>query len=219
MATRTYRDLITASLRLLGIKAQGQKATGNEAEAALDVLNELLDSWNAYSGMLFGTTAAGITLNGSAAYPFVPTGKLLGAWYRTPNGEDIPLEILANTDYGDVRVKGNRATYPTAIYQDVATSTLRLYPIGASSGQLIVQYATPLKEVTLDTVENLPPAYRQALRYNLAVLLAPEYGKEAPPTIQVTAVASKSMIINANAMIPKMDFTSELAPFDINTGV
>lgn len=230
MATRTYADLITSSLRLLGVKAQGQRATGAEAVDALAVLNELIDSWNSYTGLLYATTTATLPLTGASSYTIGPTGqiqsssrpsKLVGAWVRDASGNDYSLNVLANSDYGNVSAKETTATQPTNIYLENGSPNSRifLYPIGASVGSLILQFAAPLSEVELNTIETLPSAYRQALRFNLAVVLAPEYGIEPTPTVQMTALTSKSMIINSNVEVPMMSYTNEFAAFNISTGV
>jgi hypothetical protein len=229
MAQKTYRDLITSALRLLGVKGQGQTMSGNEAETGLDVLNEILDSWNSYSGLLFQTQSDIIPLTGASFYPLGNmTGtnpqrpsELLGAWFRNTSNYDLPLEVLANSDFANIGQKDLIGAYPRVVYLDVGatTSLLRIYPVGASVGSLVVQYIAPLSGVGLDTPEVLPPAYRQALRYNLACNLAAEYGKEVSPAIMTTAMTSKAMIINANATVPLMDFTSIFDRFNINTGV
>ena len=50
----------------------------------------------------------------------------------------------------------------------------------------------------LATTLVLPPGYLRALSYCLAVEVAPEYGVEAPPTVQRIAVASKRTLKRIN---------------------
>jgi hypothetical protein len=229
MAQKTYADLITSALRLINVKAQGEHASGADATDALDVLNELIDSWNSYEGLLFATTTTSTPLTGASTYSIGPTGsiqatprptKLISAWVNNSESIDIPVQILANIDYGSIPQKGLTANIPRALYLEAGmpNSKIYVYPIGATNGSLFLQFNASLSEVTLSTPEVLPPAYRQALRYNLAVALGPEYGLEVPPSVMMTAISSKSMIIAANSTVPRMNFSDQFGLFNINTG-
>ena len=219
----TYRDLITGSLRLLGIKAQGQVATGAEAVDALAVLNEMIDQWNASDALLYTTTTQVFPLvTPKQSYTIGPSGeialtvrpaRLNGAWLRNntnlPN-TDTRMTILSDTEYGNIIAKTVTTTIPYYIYLDRQwpLGNLYLWPVPSSSSySLVLQFLSALNSgVGLDDSENLPPAYRQALRFNLAVLLAPEYGLEPSQTIVNTAMTSKMLIQQSNFQPYRMDF-------------
>lgn len=229
----TMRDLVTGAARLLGIKGQGESLSGAEAADAIAVLNEMIDAFNS-SGMLLYTTTTKVFPLSSLTQPYTigPSGnivasprptRLVGAWIRdnsTTPASDTKLLILADTDYGDIVSKGSTSTTPYAIYMDrqFPTANLYLYPQASdTSKSLVLQYLAPLdSNVTLDTVDNLPPAFRQMLRFNLAVLLAPEYGLEAPQTVQMQAAVSKMYIEQSNFQIYEMSFDS--GAFGIQNG-
>jgi hypothetical protein len=120
------------------------------------------------------------------------------------------LTILADTDYGDIVAKGIQSAIPFAIYLDrqYPDGNLYLYPVPSdSSKSLVLQFLTPLSAtVQLDDEENLPPAFRQALRFNLAALIAPEYGIEAPATVTSVAMTSLQKIEISNFQPYIMDF-------------
>lgn len=219
----TARDLITASLRLLGVKAQGQSATGAEAMDALEVLKEMIDAFNASDALLFHTKTLVYPLATlSQTYTMGPTGqivvptrptRLVNAVIRDNSNSpanDIRLLILSDKDYLNITTKGVTSDFPAAIYMDrnFPNATIYLWPVPSdTSKSLVMQYLEPLStSLTLDTQVDLPPAYRQAMRYNLAVLLAPEYGLEAPQTVQLMAMTSKTQITNANTQVPLMEF-------------
>jgi len=229
----TYRDIITSSLRLLGIVAQGQDPSGNEAVDGLTVLQELIDAWNSTgAAILYTTTTQEFNLiSGTSIYTIGPTGnfvvgtrpsKLSGAWVRdTSTMTDLPLCIAADSDFYNIPQKTADSTYPQVIYLDrqMPNANLYLYPVpNSGTTALILQYSAPLDSaIELDTECVLPPAFRQALRYNLAVNLAPEYGLEPSPTIQSIAITSLNNI-NANNQQPyQIDFGG-LGAWNITTG-
>ena len=221
----TARDLISGSLRLLGVKGQGEVATGAEAADALAVLNELIDSMNATGTLLYTTTTKVYNLS-TTTVPFTigPTGQivetlrptqLVGAWWRdlsnTPN-TDLRLQVLSDSDYGDIVSKGTQSAFPSAIYMDrqYPNANIYLWPAPSDTSKaLVLQFAAPLGGfATLDDIESMPPAYRQMLRYNLAVMIAPEYGIDPSPAVITTAISSRQLIEQAN-------FRPYLMSFDI----
>jgi len=219
----TYRDLISSSLRLLGVKAQGQVATGAEATDGLAVLQEMIDSWNASDALLYTTTSQVFPLAAPAAsYTIGPGGnintptrptRLYGAWIRNNSNSpstDSRMTILSDTEYGNIISKAVTTTIPYYIYLDrqFPLGNLYLWPVPTSSAySLVLQYLSALdSSISLDDVETLPPAYKRALRFNLAVLLAPEYGVEALPTVVQTALTSKMLIQQSNVQGYRMDF-------------
>ena len=229
----TYRDLIQSSLRLNGIIAQGQDASGDEVTDGLTVLQELIDAWNSTGAAILYTTATQIfTLTpGQSVYTIGPTGdmvvgtrpsKLSGAWVRDlSNNTDLPLAVMADSDFFNIPQKTATSSYPQAVYIDrqFPNGNVYLYPVpNQSDVALVLQYTAPLDStIELDTVCDLPPAFRQALRYNLAINLAPEYGLEPTPTVQSIAITSLNNI-NANNIQPyEIDFGG-LNVFNITTG-
>jgi hypothetical protein len=63
---------------------------------------------------------------------------------------------------------------------------------------------------TYGTAIAFPPAYAEAFRYNLAVRLAAEYGKEPPAAVVAIASESLGRVKAMNA--PEMDVRSDLVP-------
>lgn len=221
----TYRDLISGSLRLLGVIAQGEAPSAAEADDALATLNEMIDSWNSTDALLYTTTTKIYTPSvAQSSYSIGPTGdivvavrptRLYAAFLRNTSASpyyDIPMTILSDTEYASITAKGLTSNIPFYIYMDREwpNANLFVYPVPSGAGiALGLQYLEALDSgVGLDDTESLPPAYRQALRFNLAVKLAPEYGQEAPPTVQKTAITSLMTIKQGNQQPYRMDFDS-----------
>jgi hypothetical protein len=71
----------------------------------------------------------------------------------------------------------------------------------------VLLFNAPLNSnVTLDTECNLPPAYKAALRYNLAVQVAPEFGRDAGMTVQLSALRALNSIATANFKVDRLQF-------------
>jgi len=73
-----------------------------------------------------------------------------------------------------------------------------------------------------DTLYDLPPGYARALRYNLAVELAPEFGRPLDPLVAGLAAESLATIKRANVRTVPVGVDAALivdaAGFDINVG-
>jgi hypothetical protein len=63
----TYRDLITSSLRSIGVLHSGETPSAEEANDSLDALNEMLNAW-IYEGVNLEHTTA-TSLNSTVPYP------------------------------------------------------------------------------------------------------------------------------------------------------
>jgi hypothetical protein len=227
MAT-TYRDLIAGALRLIGIIGDGEPPSSYQSSNALFTLQEMIDSWNADDLMIYTTSfhELPITLpqqtwtigpGGDIDVPVRPS-EIDTAFLRqnasTAQPVDLPMAILSPTEWADVRSKSSASNYPRFIYMngDWPVATLYLWPFPqVADAELHLLFNQTLDPgITLDTPENLPPAYRQALRFNLACLLAPEYGLEASQAVSMQAYKSKNIIAQNNQSIDRLDYDSAI---------
>ena len=64
-------------------------------------------------------------------------------------------------------------------------------------------YATPIFNAVGDSADNLPSDYQQALHFNLAVALSPQYARVGgiTPELAANASNSKGVIVARNASI------------------
>jgi len=130
----------------------------------------------------------------------------------TPPYNDIPLiPTLSMSDWNNIRGKGITSNIAFWGYYDQNWPTAKLYiwpEPTAGGGQLIVNLQQLLPtNFTLATTFNLPPAYRDAFIYNLAVRLAQKNGIEPPPGVNETAVNSLMMLKRNNGQIlQRMDY-------------
>lgn len=225
----TALDYITSALRLIGVKAQSQVATGADAVNGLEALNAIFDQWNSEGLMLFNTTTATCaTVGGTAAYTIGPTGDIVTpvrpsvltfAFYRnnsSGNLIDYPIQLIAPADYASLIQKSSTGDTSYLGYYNptLDNGTLTLFPVPANAQTLAVQFSTPLSStVTLSTVLTFPPAYARAVRYALAVALAPEYGFEVSPSIAIPAYTAKTLIERNNSRVPTLEYSLDLGDY------
>jgi hypothetical protein len=205
----TGRDLISASLRLLGVLASGENLGAQEATDGLSTLNRLISGWSNEGLLVFGLTAEpAITLTpGKATYTLGASGDLSTRPMSIEKAlirdglTDYPVRLMSLSEYASISRKSNQSNYPTDLYDDggYPQKTITLYPTPSAALSLILFTKRPLTELaTLDTALSLPPGYERALNFNLAIDLAPEYGRAIPDSVAMVASESKAAIKRSN---------------------
>jgi hypothetical protein len=112
------------------------------------------------------------------------------------------LDIVAADEWATLlESSGSPIALPLELYVEYSfpSANLNVWP-ASGSGSVDIH---SLQQIThfaalADTV-NLPPGYEQAIRYNLAVLLAPEYGRPIDQVVAASAQQSKASIVQMNA--------------------
>jgi hypothetical protein len=232
----TARDLIGRSLRLLGVLASGESLPADQASDGLDTLNDLLDAWRAERLTLFAQarTVTALTV-GVASYTIGSGGTInvnrplwIDGATIVVSGEEIPIRVYTRDEWRRIAQK-TLSGQPEGIFYNPTfpLGTVEVYPVPAESTSLVIYGpAEALVSVaSLDTAISMPPGWSKALRYALAVDLAPEYpavSSDAAQLILSQAVELKATIKRPNEAIEDMDIDPALrrrgAWFDINTG-
>jgi hypothetical protein len=230
----TAQTLIDRALRLIGALASGESATGNESTDGLTALNDLLASWQTERLYVYAMVDTAFTLSpGDGSYTVGPAGdfaltprpsKIENCFVRI-NGIDTPVTLYEKDQWFAIPDKSATGDIPTIAYYEptLATGTLLVYPVPTQAVSLhIVTWTTVSEFASVGTTVSLPQGYNRALTYALAIELAPEYGKEASPTVVEVAREAKASIKRANNR--PMIATTELGQmlneqFDIYSGV
>ena len=212
----TALDLITSSLRLIGALAASENPTTSEAQDGLAALNALLDSWAAERlfihtveevltplvvGQASYTLGPGGQINRDPRPVWISAGSLVDTTQTTP--VEYPLEgPLTVQQWRRVTVKTLASDLPVAFYVDggVPLRTLTLWPVPNRAGVSLKLYLpAPLIQVpSLTTTLTLPTGYARALRFALAVELAPEFGVPVPPRVEAVAREATAIVKRIN---------------------
>lgn len=193
----TVEALIKSSLRALGKLGVGESLDTTLSADALTALNILLNEWSGGETGIYARAEENFSLTASqgsytwgsgANFDSARPTRLKKAWIlsggtRSPvklRTEDQMADISSPATEGQPRQLSIRNGYPSA--------TVTLYPVPDSAYTLYLQSDKPLAQYAATTDQlNLPPEYEAALKWCLAVDLAPDYRAEVPATVAFRA--------------------------------
>lgn len=205
----TGRDIVKRVLRRIQVLGAGQTLDADEANNVLDIINDMLSMWSVEGNMVYTETKETFNLSSGTSTYTIGSGADFNTTrpteitdiYVTQGSTDYYVAPYDRTEYAGIPNKTLQGT-PTVYYYDAAYSTanLYLYPVPSSTSTITIYSVKPLTQFTdLDTVYALPPEYKMAIIENAAVLVAPEYEKEASPSVQRSARKSKLAVEAQNA--------------------
>jgi hypothetical protein len=189
----TRNDLINGALRLIGVlDPEGGSATATQISNAAESLNFLTKSWMADGLQMWCVKNTSITLvDGTARYRCgnsqtvnVPKPlKIYEAYLNDSSSDtDTPLVIISEQDYYLLGNKTSEGT-PSQMYYDPQREygDIYLFPVpdatAASNKTLKIVYQRPIEDFDASTDEpDVPVEWFNALKWGLAMELAPEYG-------------------------------------------
>lgn len=184
--------LIKGALRLVGGIAQGEDPTQDQYTEAAEALNMMVKAWMADGMPLWAIKKQSFALvDGTASYRignsqtlnYPKPLKIIQAFLRnTTTNVDTPITLITKQEYWEL---GNKTTKglpiqlmydPQNLYGDIY-----LYPTPDSTAQTSYQihiiYQRPFEDFdSADDTPDFPQEWHEAIKYGLAVRLAPEYG-------------------------------------------
>lgn len=213
--------VIQRALRLIGVTQTGQAPTASEANDALSALNLMLDNWSNEKLMIYtvvnnlfnvvaGQTDYTLGTSGSAAdwissQATRPLNVQRYAGFIRANqsgiNTDYAMDYYPNDRFQNIFQKQISTNYPYAWTCDwqFPISTVRLYPnptINTVFG--LTEYAQLRHFTGLTDLAEFPPGYENAIGWNLALELSPEYGVEPSAIIIEKAKETKYNIKRSN---------------------
>jgi hypothetical protein len=142
---------------------------------------------------------------------------------------EIPLSIYNIQEYADIVQKQTQSTQPEALYfqRGAPLSTIYLYTVPSAANKLVLYSKKALSNFTsVNDSISLPPGYQRALRYNLALELAVEYGKQPSEYVFQTSQELKAQLMRVNDAGNPVTMKSDILglaqdstkPFNVYTG-
>lgn len=203
----TAGNIVDGAFKLCGVRLP----TAAERTDGLTKLNEMLSLWSAERLMVFQVIEETFTLTiGQNVYTIGATGnfntvrpqKIVDGYIRDSASIDYPLDVIMSLgEYNRIADKVSRAR-PTALYyaQEFPLGKVHFdsppdaaYTFKCFSWKPLTAFAD------LDTTTLvIPSEYLKALRFHLAVDLAPELTVQLDQSVIAQTVASKVIIQNVN---------------------
>jgi hypothetical protein len=227
----TALDLITRAMRIIKVYGTGETVSDAEATDGLASLNAMLEDWANETLMIYVATKDAIVLTPTlASYTVGPSGSTVSArpvsidpgTYIDIGGVSYPLDVATLDQYNSITIKTLGSSIPRYIFYSPTfpNATVTLYPVPAEAGTLNLWTWKPLATFdNLTDVVSLPPGYTNAIVYNLAEYLAPEYGSEIHISVHGKAMTLKKKLKRTNFTPMFLQFPDEVPRgFNIYTG-
>ena len=206
----TAQTIISGALRLLQVASTDVVLTADEANDALESLNQMIDGWSNESLMLYHiqleqfTCTPGLNPHtigiGGSFNTSVPVH--IEAATVSVNGVDYPIIQIEYDDYAVIKLKTLQNVYPEYMYFDRNSPILGqiyMYPVPSTASMINLYSRKALTQFSSLTANiELPVGYARALKYSLAVELAPEYQVSAGQDVIALAIAAKAGLKRTN---------------------
>jgi hypothetical protein len=214
----TSLNIIQKAYRLIGFLAVEETLPSAYAQEGLEILNQMVDSWNSESLTIYNIARQVFTLNpnqqtyqmGSGAPDFnVPRPpKITAAGIISLNNPaqplELPMDMLTTDRWAQIPVKNITSTLPLELYDDnqFPYRGINFWPIPSATVDVALYTWSALSQFTDlgATLYSFPPGYLQAIRYNLACLLATD-GYQPSQLVMELALSTKAGIKSSNGQV------------------
>lgn len=127
--------------------------------------------------------------------------------YALSSDFETPMCILNYQDWMAIQLKETQSSIPTQIYvhNEEPLEKLSFWPVPSENCGLVLYSKKEISQFPdLDEEIDLPAGYEEAIKYNLVLRLALEFGREISPRIDKLASDSISNIKRKNTKTAKM---------------
>jgi hypothetical protein len=213
-------NLISSSLRKIGALSSGETIETARQGEALSALQSMLRSWGAVSVNVFANIKESFSLiSGKSSYSWGSGGDIstvrpnfvTGAYVEDGSGISHPVDIIPENFYDNIASKDTTSRPYCLYFQPLyPLAYIYLYPVPVVVETLHLTSLKPFTEIgsfalATDTL-SFPSYYEEPIIYNLAVRLAPEYGRTV--SAEVAAIANDSyndmVILNSSNKVEQV---------------
>lgn len=218
----TAQTIINRAMRLIGALGSGESPSTDETTDCLAALNGMVDLWQTDGLLVYAVQDVTKTLTVNDADYTIGSGanidttrpvEILGA-FVTENNVDFPVEIIDKKRWdaiADNTVTGNIAQY-LYYYPSYPSGVINLWPKPSVANVLTLSIAVPVQSFAASsTTVSLPNGYQTAMEYNLAIMIAAEFGKAVPADVARIAASSLAQIKRKNAALNPITSSLESA--------
>jgi len=228
----TALDIVRRSMRLVGALGGGETPTDTEQTDGIAALNSMLDAWGVQANAIYmvqdetftwAATNATRTMGSGGDFDTVRPIFIEGMFQRQ-SSIDYPIQKATEQQYAAIPDKDTSSTIIYWIYPDSGypLTTLYAFPVPSVAASVHIRSHKPLQSFTAATTAlAMPQGYQDALEFNLAVILAAEYGRDVRPHVAQRARATLRAIKVRNHRMPTAVIEPALGGgrvFDINRG-
>lgn len=212
----TGAQLVEDALYQCGALGQGDNLGNDDAQLALRRLNRMIDSWGNERMMMYAVTQETFPMViGQVAYSstLLAAGRpvAVDSIFVRLDTIDYPVEIIDSASYDGIAIK-TLTGIPEFCYVDAAYPNMEFNFFAAPYAAFTCYMSTRRVlsgAVTVATSLALPPGYEKALVDNLAVDVAPSFGKRVSQEMMDAAKESRR-VLKVNNFTPMLAST----PFD-----
>lgn len=209
---------LTVSAIATGNIALGQYITGTGVTAGTQIVKFLTGAGSTGTYQVsVSQTAASTTLTTYYERPL----RINSAFVRS-NNLDYMVKPLSIENYEQIGIKTLQGAWPRALYYQPSgpVGNITVWPV-PGAGEMHMFAETVLQSFTsLAQTVTLPQGYAMAIRWNLAELLMPEYGKNDPMMVQMIikqAENSRAWVKRTNMQpVAMQSFDPTLLPYGPN---
>lgn len=202
----TRNQYIEAALRKLNVLADGQTPSSDNYSNATIAFNALIGEFRALGMPLWARTTYSMTLtNGTSSYT-IGSGQTLNTPYPVRmlqavrvdanSSTRIPVEIIADFNFNLLPSSSSGVPIQLTYQPKVNLGVIKVWPTpdsySASNVTISLTYIRPTEymSASTDTVD-VPEEWINAIIYNLAARLAPEWGIPLPDRSKLDDTAEK----------------------------
>lgn len=204
----TGEDICKAAAGKFGLNSVGDSLRQEHLNNLLAELNRMWSSWSAQLAPVYQHTMDSVTWTAnSQSMTIGATGDLavakpvdiFGMQIRV-GGYDYTLEKKSFVDYQKIYDKDLTNNYPEFFcYENThPNGTIYIWRVPGSNGTARITSKKALTAFTLAGTVSLPEGYEHALVHNLAVIAAPDFGRQVLPSTEREARKSKKYIMQIN---------------------
>lgn len=224
----TALDIITDAYLRIGVYAAGETLSDADAERALSVMNDMIDSWSnealfCYANveqsfvLVPGQQRYSVGLGGTINVPR-PVKIRMGpgaAYIMDARGDVYDVEVIGQDSWNQIGLRTANSNLPDTMFYDpqYPLAFINIFPIPTTGYTIYFDAYLQLSDFTaLSTVMSLPPGYKDALQKSLAIELwsyKPD-GSEPPAWLQKLATEAKAAIKRINIKPMPAVFDAEL---------